>query len=145
LVIICKIVPNNAGEEMRVKQLGHFNIVGSKELIDQVSAFYREVFGFKAGSRPGFDIPGAWLYRDKEPLVHLTILAGKGDIPRAGAATGCLHHIAFDCEGLEGFKNKMRDCGIDYKVALVPELTMTQLFIHDPAGICLELNFREME
>jgi catechol 2,3-dioxygenase-like lactoylglutathione lyase family enzyme len=123
---------------MKVKGLDHYNICGSKPEIDGVIRFYCEIFGFTEGYRPNFGIDGSWLYVGETPLVHLTVV--DNDV-NAGTATGNLQHIAFSCQGLAAFQRAFDERGIDYKIARVAELDITQLFLLDPAGIPLELSF----
>ncbi len=54
---------------MAVNALDHYTIVTAD--LDASVAFYTEVLGLKDGPRPAFDAPGAWLYCDDRPVVHL--------------------------------------------------------------------------
>ncbi len=129
---------------MRVKQIGHYNLIGSAKVIEDVKKFYIEILGFTKGYRPEFGIEGDWLYIGDAPLIHLTVVeesTGAEIVP----STGRFHHVALDCEGLKECRKLLDAKKIAYQVALVPELDMTQLFLHDPAGICIELNFIETE
>lgn len=128
---------------MRVKKIGHYNLAGSRDVIDNVKKFYLEILGFTEGYRPEFGIEGDWLYIGDDPLIHLTVVAGDSG-GQALPSTGNLHHVALDCEGLDECRKHLDAKKVAYQVALVPELSMTQLFLHDPAGICIELNFVEM-
>jgi hypothetical protein len=56
--------------------------------------------------------------------------------------TGCVHHIAFDCEGIEEFKAALEEQGIEYMYDCVTSWNIEQLFFHDPAGTRIELNFK---
>jgi catechol-2,3-dioxygenase len=123
---------------MRVKHLDHFNIIGPRELIEKVNDFYLRVFDFTEGPRPDFGIEGAWLYVDEHPLVHLTVDENAGAV-----GGGCIHHVALACEGLDIFMVRLRQEKIHFHVETIPQLSMTQLFLQDPAGIGIELNFRE--
>ena len=127
---------------MRVRRIGHYNLYGSRSLIKSVKTFYKSVLGFTDGFRPDFEPDGNWLYIDESPLLHLTIDETAGD---QALPTGNLHHIALDCSGLAAFREKLRQEGVDYHMGKVPGMKMTQLFIKDPAGICVELNFLEDE
>lgn len=123
---------------MRVTALDHFNICGSRTEIEQVIRFYCDILGFTEGYRPGFGIDGSWLYIGEKPFVHLTVVDhGVG----AGTATGNLHHVALSCEGLASFQKAFEARGIDYQLARVADLNITQLFVIDPAGVRLELSF----
>ncbi|WP_163338613.1 VOC family protein [Desulfopila sp. IMCC35008] len=127
---------------MKIKRIGHYNLVGSASLIARVITFYKDVLGFTEGFRPDFGVAGAWLYIGDSPLLHLTIMESMED---SAVSTGNLDHIALDCEGLNAFMARLNEKGVEYLVGKVPELNMTQLFIHDPAGTRIELNFTETE
>lgn len=131
---------------MRIKKLDHFNIIANRDDTERVISFYSEILGFEEGPRPDFgaDVEGAWLYREGNPLIHLFIVDMETP-PKPGlyeTLTGCVHHIAFDCEGFEESKLTVEKHGIDYYRTTVPGTTIEQLFFHDPTGIRLELNFK---
>jgi catechol 2,3-dioxygenase-like lactoylglutathione lyase family enzyme len=54
---------------MSVGVLDHYN-VSTRNLRDTVR-FYEEVLGLVNGPRPPFDFPGAWLYSEGHPVLHL--------------------------------------------------------------------------
>ena len=49
--------------------LDHFNI-RTRKLAETVS-FYEDVLGLEKGARPNFAFPGAWMYSEGKPVVHL--------------------------------------------------------------------------
>lgn len=125
---------------MKVKKIGHYNLRGPRALMEAVKSFYCEVLGFNVGFRPDFGVDGEWLYIGDAPLLHLSV---DEKTEMDSTHTGSLHHIALDCEGLVACKSMLKEKEIPYHVGLVPELGMTQLFIVDPAGLRIELNFVE--
>ena len=122
---------------MGVRGLNHFNITAPADLIERVRDFYVEVIGLSVGDRPGFRREGFWLYAGAEPLVHLTT----SDDARATAARSTFDHVAFSCEGLREFVERLERAGVEYESDEVASLNQTQLFLRDPAGVGLELNF----
>jgi catechol 2,3-dioxygenase-like lactoylglutathione lyase family enzyme len=125
---------------MNVLRLDHINIAGPAELIARCRAFYVDVLGLTDGHRPPFLSRGFWLYADDAPVVHLT----EHLTERAAGATpheGPFSHFAFACEGLEEMTARVRAHAIEFTTDYVPATNQTQLFLHDPAGIPLELNF----
>jgi catechol 2,3-dioxygenase-like lactoylglutathione lyase family enzyme len=124
---------------MNVTGLHHFNITATAELIQQVLDFYVQVLGLEVGERPAFRRQGFWLYAGAEPVVHLTI-CDAGDI-RARGAQGFFDHLAFSCKGLPEIVARLKDLRIPYEVIELPALSQTQIFVRDPAGIGIELNF----
>lgn len=126
---------------MSIVGLSHFNITAPRELLERVRDFYVEVLGLSAGERPAFVREGFWLYAGAEPLVHLT--ACDADDPRAGGVNGpgFFDHVAFSCRGLPGVLERLRHSGTAYELAEVSSLGQVQVFLRDPAGVGVELNF----
>ena len=58
------------------------------------------------------------------------------------AADGAIDHIAFNCEGLKETVGQLERDGVKYDIRKVPGRPLQQVFIHDPDGVMLELNFR---
>lgn len=105
--------------------------------------FYVRVLGLHVGERPAFDFPGAWLWNDTAPVVHLV-----GGVPhdvtaasKVDATDGLLHHIAFSCTDLDAMRARLVGLGITFREAVVPTGFQIQLFVIDPDGVQLELNF----
>ena len=124
---------------MGVRGLDHFNITAPADLIERVRDFYVEVIGLSEGGRPDFMSRGFWLYAGSEPLVHLTTSDG-GDA-RTPAARSTFDHVAFSCEGLREFVERLERAGVEYELDEVASLEQVQIFLRDPAGVGLELNF----
>ena len=118
--------------------IDHINIIAPGEIIDRVSNFYCDVFGFNVGFRPDFNSKGYWLYSDDKPQIHLTI----NDSLSQNNNTGFLDHVAFSVTGLSQFVSKLRKCNIDYQSHYVSEIQTTQIFFQDPSGLRLEASFK---
>jgi catechol 2,3-dioxygenase-like lactoylglutathione lyase family enzyme len=131
--------PRGGFKRMGVRGLNHFNITAPAELLERVRDFYVEVLGLSVGERPGFRRGGFWLYAGAEPLVHLT--ACDEDDERAGGSRGPFDHVAFSCEGLREFVGRLERSGVAYELDEVASLGQVQLFLRDPAGVGVELNF----
>ncbi len=121
---------------MTVSALDHFTIM-TADLVASV-AFYTEILGLADGPRPAFDAPGAWLYCDDRPLVHL-ITGGAGK----DSGTGAIDHVAFRASGLADYIARLNERGIAYRERDVPGQPLHQLFLADPDGITIEINFRD--
>ena len=50
-------------------------------------------------------------------------------------------HVAFRGMDLDGTRQTLRTAGIPFREAVVPRNQSVQIFVHDPDGITLELNF----
>jgi catechol 2,3-dioxygenase-like lactoylglutathione lyase family enzyme len=120
---------------MAIASIHHISITAPQQLIDEVAQFYTVVLGLTEGYRPDFGVPGNWLYQDDHPLVHLLALDNEP------GSNGHFDHIAFLCTDLTAMIEKLQSHDVEYSVFKMPELNQTQLFITDPAGIKVELNF----
>ena len=98
--------------------------------------FYGKALGLTPGPRPDFGIHGYWLYAGDEPILHLI-----QDDNRETGGPSYLDHVALRCEGLQQAKARLDDAGISYGEMRIDELNQTQLFLNDPAGTSVELNF----
>jgi len=121
---------------MTIKQLDHVNI-HTADLAGTVD-FYVGVIGLEQGERPTtIGRPGAWLYCDGRPLIHLI------EIDQAkGAGTGVIDHVAFDTEGYDAVTSRLTERGLSFEAKELSDFRIRQVFVHDPNGVKLELNFR---
>ena len=71
----------------------------------------------------------------------LVVVLGDADFRRAGRGTGALDHIAFRCNDFEAFRIKLDKMEVPYKHRVVPDFDLQQLFVDDPDGVTIELNF----
>jgi catechol 2,3-dioxygenase-like lactoylglutathione lyase family enzyme len=84
---------------------------------------------------------GHWLYAGERDVVHLSIDARAGE-PDAPAPRGAgFNHVAFACHGLPEALERLRGAGIDFRVSQIDDPAQVQLFLNDPAGTRIELNF----
>lgn len=115
--------------------------------------FYETVLGFEVGERPPFPFKGYWLYLEGRPRVHLgAAQSSEGQDFYLGTRvhavhehTGSLDHIAFQAAGFREFRARLDAQGIEYRHREVPQFKLQQLFITDPDGVTLELNFPSEE
>lgn len=113
--------------------------------------FFVDVLGLEDGDRPPFAFPGHWLYCAGRPVVHLIALdtegsAGPadntgGDRDVALAGSGAVDHLAFAAADLEGLRARLKEKGIKSREREVPDLALHQIFVVDPNGITIEINF----
>ena len=55
--------------------------------------------------------------------------------------TGSVDHIAFVARDLAGMKARFTAAGCTFRERQVPSMNLVQLFIEDPNGVTIELNF----
>ena len=123
---------------MPVSGLDHINLRASRELMEVLRDFYRDIVGLHQGPRPPFDSFGYWLYAGDQAVVHLS--EARADIPLAGTPT-VYDHAAFRCSDRPAYQSLLRAKGIEFRVAEVPLTKQIQIFFRDPAGNGVELNF----
>jgi catechol 2,3-dioxygenase-like lactoylglutathione lyase family enzyme len=119
--------------------LSHVNFHAKRELLDALRDFYCEVVGLEEGYRPPFAAFGYWLYAGGQPIVHLFEAAPGED--RRTDIDSTFDHVAFDCANLAEAQAALQRRGIAHRVARVPERDQVQIFLKDPAGNGVELNF----
>jgi catechol 2,3-dioxygenase-like lactoylglutathione lyase family enzyme len=126
---------------MPVMKLDHVNIRTPRlaETID----FYRDVLGMQVTPSPAYpDIKlGAWI-RDEAgaSVIHLV----STDAPISTRLSDALHknHIALECAGYEEMVAKIEAFGLPFRSTGIASVNLRQLFVEDPNGILVELNFR---
>ena len=119
--------------------LNHYNLRAPRRLMEELRSFYCDVVGLIPGARPPFGSFGYWLYAGGQPILHLS--EARPGTPAGAGAVSTFDHAAFTCSGRADFERKLTGLGIAFTTARVPGTTQVQLFISDPAGNGVELNF----
>jgi catechol 2,3-dioxygenase-like lactoylglutathione lyase family enzyme len=122
---------------MSVGLLDHFNI-RTRKLTDTVR-FYEEVLEFENGDRPNFSFPGAWMYSEGKPVVHIVDISKTDEQQKPDS--GVVHHVAFASNGFAGMKQRLTSRNLPFDVREVPGVAVWQIFVTDPNGVMLELNY----
>jgi catechol 2,3-dioxygenase-like lactoylglutathione lyase family enzyme len=122
---------------MSVGMLDHYN-VSTRNLRDTVR-FYEDVLGLVNGPRPPFDFPGAWLYSEGHPVLHLNDISPTDKPQRPDS--GVIDHIAFGSRGFDAIKQRLTRKGVPFRVNEVPNSSRRQIFLTDPNNVLIELNF----
>jgi lactoylglutathione lyase len=104
--------------------------------MDASTRFYVELFGMEVVPSPDFGYPVVWL-RVGDLQLHL--FDTSEDAPP-------FHHLGFDVDDVEAFYVKLNELGLlahDRFGSTVRELVggEVQMYLHDPAGNLIELNF----
>jgi catechol 2,3-dioxygenase-like lactoylglutathione lyase family enzyme len=133
----------SSGTFMKVLGFNHFNLRASAALVGELKTFYCDIVGLTVGERPPFRRSGYWLYAAGKDILHLTI-ADANEV-RSTANGSTVDHFAFSCSGLEAYENAIQKLGVAYEVDRVPLTGQVQLFLTDPAGNGVELNFADGE
>jgi catechol 2,3-dioxygenase-like lactoylglutathione lyase family enzyme len=125
--------------------LQHFTI--EPQDLERTKNFYVDVLGLEIGDRPPLDFPGYWLCSSGQATVHLmgTRKPREGIIVRGTEKkyedTGRLDHIAFAASDVEGMRKRLQTRNVKFRESIVPRTGDTQVFLYDPDGVGVELNF----
>jgi catechol 2,3-dioxygenase-like lactoylglutathione lyase family enzyme len=122
---------------MSVGMLDHYN-VSTRKLGDTVR-FYEDILGLVNGPRPPFDFPGAWLYSEGHPVLHLNDISPTDK--QQPADSGVIDHVAFGSRGFEAMKQHLAQKGVSFRVNVVPNSPRRQIFLTDPNNVLIELNY----
>jgi catechol 2,3-dioxygenase-like lactoylglutathione lyase family enzyme len=133
---------------MPLLKLEHYLVLSDD--IDRTRDFYRDVLGMREGFRPKLDFAGYWLYVGDVPSIHIgewksyAVWTKEVGIPISSraASTGAVDHIAFNASGFDEMRARLQARGIAMNENLLDEIGLRQIFIYDPNGVPIELNFR---
>jgi catechol 2,3-dioxygenase-like lactoylglutathione lyase family enzyme len=117
--------------------LDHFNIRTSK--LGDTVRFYEDVLGLEKGARPNFAFPGAWMYSEGRAVVHLVDISRTEEPQKPDS--GVVHHVAFMSRDFAGMKKRLQSKGMQFDSRQVPGGDLWQIFVNDPNGVMIELNY----
>jgi catechol 2,3-dioxygenase-like lactoylglutathione lyase family enzyme len=137
---------------MPLEYLEHFLIQTSQ--LQATRDWYVDVLGMREGWHPDFKFPVVWLYLGDRDVLHLT--EGGPDVSRNRLSylgqqstetqgTGVVDHVAFRCSGLQTMIQHLRARNIVFNERMVSDQGLYQLFLFDPNGVKVELNFANAE
>jgi catechol 2,3-dioxygenase-like lactoylglutathione lyase family enzyme len=128
-----------------VKALDHVN-VRTRDVQGTVR-FFSEVLGLTAGAAPGMNANEfAWMFTSAgAPIFHVQLdrSGSLAPVARDRDDTGPIHHIALDCAGHDATITRLQTLGITYRLNEVTAANLKQVFLFDPNGILLELNYHD--
>lgn len=138
---------------MAIQHLAHYS-VRTKQL-EASRHFYVDVLGFREGFRPPFDFPGLWLYKGDDEaqygVVHIIginpdapqglvdYLGDKSEESLHGSAA--IDHLAFLATDLRDMRRRLKQAGLAFRERTVPSIGLHQVFVEDPSGVMIELNY----
>lgn len=135
---------------MSLRTLDHCSVRTTK--LKETRDFYAEVLGMDDGDRPDFPFPGHWLYVDGHPVVHLIgvdpddpsglkdYMGGPMDSDTL-QGSGAFDHMAFRAGNAPALIERLKKLGVSYFEREVPGMDLSQIFLEDPNGITIELNY----
>ena len=134
---------------MPLQRLEHYLVLSDD--IDRTKDFYCNVLGMVEGFRPELEFPGFWLYLGDTPCLHIAewrtyaTWTAKVGIPISARApaTGPVDHIAFNGTGFDEVRARLVERGLDFSENTIDDIGLRQMFLRDPNGVPLEINFRD--
>ena len=121
-----------------ILSINHIQLVAEKDLVMKLRDFYCDVVGLAEGFRPAFERFGFWLYIGDKDVLHL-ITPKEGD--ERSPQKSSFDHIAFKTGDYHGVLKKLKSLNIPFEEKPIPDMTAHQIFLKDPAGNRVELNF----
>ena len=123
---------------MLVQDMNHFTVLSSD--VDRTTAFYQDLLDLEPGDRPALKFPGAWLYVNGRAVLHII---GGHDVPEPPA--GVIDHMAFSASDIGAAIDRIQARGVPFVIRKQVGSGIWQIFIHDPDGAKVELDFDPSE
>jgi catechol 2,3-dioxygenase-like lactoylglutathione lyase family enzyme len=132
---------------MDLNRMEHFLVLTDD--IDATRDFYCQVLGMDTGFRPPLEFPGYWVYLGDTPCIHIaewetyTVHSRSLGIPvsKRTTGTGPVDHIAFIGSDYDAALARLKDMKVGFSQNIAPGGGPRQLFLEDPNGVKIELNF----
>lgn len=137
---------------MPLSHLQHVLI--QSEDIEATKDWYVNVLGMRVGPAPDFKFAVYWLYLGDHDVLHITQGGAKAPANRlkylsqesqATSGSGVIDHVAFRATGLADMIARLEHHRIEFKERQVSDQGLYQLFLIDPNGVKIELNFAAAE
>jgi catechol 2,3-dioxygenase-like lactoylglutathione lyase family enzyme len=134
---------------MPLTKLEHFLVLTDD--IDATRDFYCQALGMRVGFRPPLEFPGHWVYVGDTPCIHiaewLTYTAHSKSksvsVSIRADGTGPVDHLAFVGEDYDEVLARLEHYGVHVRSNNPPGGAVRQLFLFDPNGVKIEINFRK--
>ena len=138
---------------MAIQTLAHYSVRTTR--LEASRHFYVDVLGFREGFRPPFDFPGLWLYKGDDDaqfgVVHIIgidpdapqgLIAYLGDKSEQSLhGSAAIDHLAFLATDLTDMRRRLQQAGLAFRERTVPSIGLHQVFVEDPSGVTIELNY----
>jgi catechol 2,3-dioxygenase-like lactoylglutathione lyase family enzyme len=130
---------------MKVNRLDHINIQTRR--LGETVRFYADILDLRADDPPPPLDPAEvqWMFDDDgRAIFHLSTPGSLNAVEdvNIGADTGAVHHVALDCTGHDDMVARLERLGVEHRLNHVRAIDLKQIFVRDPNGVLLELNYR---
>ncbi|MBS28888.1 MAG: hypothetical protein CL566_08215 [Alphaproteobacteria bacterium] len=136
---------------MPISHLEHFLVVAQD--YEATVQWYIDNLGFEKGPHPDFgvDVEVTWLYLGDRDVIHVVPPRPDDDLRPApdpdatpeeiAQGSRPIHHIAFRAANRVEMTNRFKERGVIYLEQQASKEDLYQVFVRDPNGITVELNF----
>jgi catechol 2,3-dioxygenase-like lactoylglutathione lyase family enzyme len=141
---------------MALELLEHFTIRCRD--MEKTRDFYRDVLGLPVGARPPLGFDGYWLYCGDRPAVHLVrcddakalqstmaLIGSELALQPPTKRSGAVDHIAFRGTDPDAMMDRLESLGVAYEHNVAVGGRLRQVFLQDPDGVVVELNFPDQD
>lgn len=126
---------------MQIGKLDHVNVRTSN--LETMVKWYTSILGMRAGDRPNFPFPGAWMYAGPQAVVHLVGVEGD---PGIGSESKLkLEHFALSASGRVAFEKQLASAGEKFERNDLPDVGIVQYNLWDPDGNHIHIDFPAVE
>jgi catechol 2,3-dioxygenase-like lactoylglutathione lyase family enzyme len=130
-----------------ITELNHYFVRAND--LEETKRFYCDVLGFEVMPRPDLPFVGYWLGTNGSVQIHMgphgvaeAEVFYLGTPPNAATdQAGVVDHIAFLATEPERMSARLEQHGVHGTKRYLPEFGLCQLFVDDPNGLTIELNF----
>ena len=141
--------PPGVPSTMPLLRMEHYLVLSDD--IDKTKDFYCDALGMREGFRPKLDFPGYWLYFGDTPCIHIAEWQTYAAWTQAKSASRSRRKPTAPAPStiLRSTRAFQRDAGATrrhgFKLSenLLDDIGLRQLFLYDPNGVAIELNFRD--
>ncbi|HEV3240354.1 MAG TPA: VOC family protein [Casimicrobiaceae bacterium] len=123
---------------MTIEGMNHFTVLTDD--VAKTVRFYGDLLGLVPGERPNLNFPGAWLYAQGLPILHIV----GGRAPEA-LKPGVIDHMAFSASGLAATLARLTANNVEHVCRRQAGSGTWQVFFFDPNGARIELDFAAAE
>ena len=134
---------------MPISHLEHFLVVAQD--YPATVQWYIDNLGFEEGPHPDFGVEVTWLYLGDRDIIHIVPPRPNDELrPRPDPnatpkeiAEGSrpIHHLAFRAANRMEMTERLENNGVTYLEQQASKEDLYQVFVRDPNGITIELNF----
>lgn len=112
--------------------------------------FFRDVLQMKIRPFPGrADTESAGWVLDSNDAVVIHVNHGTEVYPTDAQSpwspvegSGAVHHVALNCSEYQATRKRLAALNLSFVENEVPQISLRQLFVREPNGVLIELNFR---